>query len=613
MGIGSERNHPCSCGSGKKFKRCHGYEMSSDGEFGTDPAGTTAMRSMRSWSTLHQLVGVRMPVPEILEMVGRLDRNEALLMLARIAGDLANGPDGITGPEARAWTHDLLAQRIGSSNPLENAVARAVAALNGETAIVHGHVLFALQAIVLAHGAGQNGDRPHAGQLAFLMLALNDHLPEWPEPSPGLTQTEELLGMTLYSSIFNHTFDDPLRFALRTQQIMGGDVTGSPISQTEWTKIQLEAFSCSFSEYVESFLYPMFALSRTWGAKRPPAIVPTIWTHGSPTSPYARWFEAASATVDNPAWVDPVRLPSGLPRLPGAFFRTPFVRFEEGLLALSPWHITDHIKLGTWAKLNEAAKKVLATASVQAFTSTFGYLFERWCASVAREAATRPGFHGRLLVPSSPGAIDEIEDVVIVDGNRVALFSAKASLIPEVRLKSARNLGSVVEWLRRFFLEDGKSAKRNGFRAGALHLLDAKIQKIRAGAYEAQGIRSDSLVIPAVVSYDQLGESGLLYKWLESECTRLGILTARSGVRPLTVLSPDTYEAVLALGSVKNGVADLLLRKTTVAERWGRTDWFLAAQNPDAKAFRLPTMEQRFQSVADRSVERLRGILGVAA
>jgi hypothetical protein len=365
------------------------------------------------------------------------------------------------------------------------------------------------------------------------MLALNDYIPEWSEPPRGLSETERLLGITFFSSIFNHTSDDPLRFVVRTVEIFGGDVRGGPIGCTDWEKIQLEAFGCSFGEYAEYFLIPIFMMSLGWGARKPPLLAPRVWEKTELGHLYRRWFGEASIPINEAhTWADPGQLASGLPRFPGAFFRTPLVANGDGLICLSPWHWRDQVSLATWSKLNRASKKVLGAGANQRFTSTFGYLFERWCASVMRNAATEEGFRGKVLIPSSTGAHDEVEDVVLIDGDRVVLFSAKSSLVPEASLKASNNLGASIAWLRRFFFDEVRAAKKDGFRAGALHLLDARIQRIRAGDYEDRGIRKDMLILPVIVPFDNVGESGPLYQWIESNCLRLGILSARPRVRP---------------------------------------------------------------------------------
>ena len=152
-------------------------------------------------------------------------------------------------------------------------------------------------------------------------------------------------------------------------------------------------------------------------------------------------------------------LGSSLPGLPPSYFRTPFVSVDDKLLALSPWHVhQDHARLGTWAKPNAAAKTVLRTKSNQTFSSAFGEFFERWCAEIAREAAGMNGFRDALILPGSPGSADEIEDVVLIQGDTAAFLSVKASLVPEAALKGATRRSDAVDWLRRFFFEDPEAA-----------------------------------------------------------------------------------------------------------------------------------------------------------
>jgi hypothetical protein len=564
--------------------------------------GDVAIQHAKAWTTLSQLVGAKLPLDEILQTVRKFNRQEGLFTLARLAADLANGPGGITGREARAWTVDLLAQLPENPNPMEMAVSAAVRRLGNDTAIAHAHVVFVLQQLILTHGSNE-GRRPSDGQLAFLMLALNDYLPQWDEESPELSSTEASLGSMFLSTVFN-TSDDPLRFLVRILGIFGGDAAGAPIASGDWQAIQIEAFGCSLEQYVEEFLAPVFLLSRTWGNNEAPVLAPAAWTKGTSAQLYERWFREASldlATLESPA----VSVTPSL-ALPPTFFRTPFVTMDANALCVSPWHVRDHASLGTWAKLNAAAKKRFGTESSQKFSSTFGYLFEHWCASVAREGAKRGPFKGKLIIPTATGAGDEIEDVIVLDRGRVALFSAKASLVAEGSLKCAKSLAQVVAWLRRFYLEERGDAKARGYRGGALWLLDRKIQDIRSGKYEDRGIKKNSLVIPVVVSFDNIGEAGILYKWIEEEAARLGILSARPNVRPLTVLAPDDYEALFALASRGKGVCDTLIAKTRTLERWGKMDWFLHRQGHQGPELRFPSTELAFNELVKRAIERMR-------
>jgi hypothetical protein len=78
----------------------------------------------------------------------------------------------------------------------------------------------------------------------------------------------------------------------------------------------------------------------------------------------------------------------------------------------------------------------MGTDSAHGFTALFGYFFERWCARVAREAASMPAFTEHLLVPDMPG-IDEVEDIVVINGSVVALLSVKSTLVREDQVKVA--------------------------------------------------------------------------------------------------------------------------------------------------------------------------------
>lgn len=97
-----------------------------------------------------------------------------------------------------------------------------------------------------------------------------------------------------------------------------------------------------------------------------------------------------------------------------------------------------------------------------------------------------------------------------------------------------------------------------------------------------------------------------MYKWIEDETRRLGILSARPQVRPLTILTPDEYEALLGLGTKRRRICDVLIEKTRTEHKWGRSDRFLFDREPEARAFRLPGMEERYKDLVDRSLDRLR-------
>jgi hypothetical protein len=324
-----------------------------------------------------------------------------------------------------------------------------------------------------------------------------------------------------------------------------------------------------------------------------------------------RWLDEASMTLDEARTAFSSRqMASGLLGFTPEFFRKPFVRMDQqNLVCLSPWHMRDHALFGTWFKLNEAAKKVLKTKDNQRYSSALGYSFEHWCASIAKEASESGDFTGSLILPSESGAEDEIEDVVVVEGNVIALFSAKAKLVREASLKTANYVEHTVEWLRQFFFESEVDAKAKGHRAGVAVLLDKRVTKIRNGEFD--GLDRNMIVLPCVISFDNVGESGILYRWLAEECAKRNLLSARPDVRPITVLTPVDYEGLMSLGAEGLGVCRVLMERTGSEWAEGPLDQFIYDRAPGNKLMRLPSMQPRFTQFAERSVARMQKTMGV--
>ena len=572
-----------------------------------------ALINVHAWTTLSELIGVRMPTTDLIASVQTLHREETLWGLARLAAVLANAPGSVMGPKARAWTRDLLVRRRESPNPLESAVARALERLPLERAVGHAHVVFLLQLMTVAY-ASSTGIVPTADYLAFLMLATNDYIPEWmPKKNSALSSIEQVLGPSFYCTTFNRS-DDLMRSLLRIVDLAGYR-SERQFDERTWAQIQQEAFGTSFEEYVELFLAPMYILSKGWNDEdRPPVTMLEQWgCDERERGLCGRWFREASMTLEEAREAFAGRrMESGLLGLTTEFFRKPFVRMNAShFVCLSPWHMRDHVVFGTWGKLNEASKKVLGTSENQRFASAFGYSFERWAGGLAKEASESGAFTGSLILPSAPGAEDEIEDVVVLEGNLVAMFSAKAKLVRETSLKTANFVEDTVEWLHQFFFEDEESAKKRRHRAGAALLLDAKVQKLRNGDYEARGLGRNAIVLPCVISFDNVGESGALYRWLGQQCAERGILSARPNVRPLTVLTPEDYESLMSLGADGLGVCRLLAEKTGPDLAEGPLDQFLYERAPGDKLLRLRSMRPRFERLAGRSIERMQKTMGV--
>ncbi len=386
--------------------------------------------------------------------------------------------------------------------------------------------------------------------------------------------------------------------------IFGGDISNTPITPDEWGKVQQAAFGCCFSDYSLLFLIPLMTFSGTWGASLPPIVDLEPWRRGPAGPLYVRWFDEASVSLEQSAALLACRRSkSGLPRLTGAFWEHPFVRLDDRrLLALSPWHVWDHAFLGTWGKLRGAARSLYGASSHQKLGSTFGCLFERWCSALATEIGELAGFSDRVVVPRHPGASDEIEDVVFVAEGLVVLAAAKSSLIPADALKAATSWRQVVQWLERFLFSSGSG----GYRCGVVRQLDRKILRLRDGEFENRGIRRDATVLPAVISFDRIAGFGPINRWIGRRCLELGLLSARPGVRPLTLLSVEGYEGVLGAARARGSVCEILDRKTENLNWLMPVDWFLAQTFPVGREGRLPSMEEEFERVTSASLELLR-------
>lgn len=570
----------------------------------TSPEARVAIASVRKWLRLSDLIEVPMPMAQIVGLVRSFSRMEGVFTLAKIAAAMANSDGGVLSDEARSWTYDLLVQRVGSRDPLEDAVSRALRDGGHRDAIAHGRVIYTLMQMVLAHSP-KDGPAPKDGMLAFLMLALNDHIPRW--EGATLSATEEALGALCAESIFNRNFEDPLRFLVRLEAIFSEPPTTGPVSPDEWEKLHQAAFGCSFEDYLESYLAPLLVLSGGWDSKTPPILFKEPWQNSKSPAQYQAWFRAGAADEDVASAASAKCLfHDGLARPSRPFLETPFIETENRLLAISPWHVRDHASLGTWGKLNDAAKAVFGKKNGnQRFTAAFGYLFERWCQRLAQEAVADPRCSDRVIIAETPGTEDEVEDVVVVNGSFVALISAKAGLVPADCLKAARSLEEIIRWLTRFFIEDGTSAEGRGYCSGALRLLHQKVQNLREGKYEPRGIPRDATVLPVLVTFDHMPGGSMLLKWLGDRTADLGLLSS-PGVRPLTLLSPPEFEALFALASRGHGVCGLLDRKTQSPNHLSPTDWFLSSVTTERQEMRLPSMEVAFNSITQRTISRLR-------
>jgi len=569
--------------------------------------GDHAVSNTSAWACLSEATGEVLPAGRLLEFVRGLDRKDTFLRLARIAAVLANTSGGVFDKEAQAWSRDLLVIRKPEAHPVETLVANYLDRLPTDRAVAHEQVICFLQTLVLAEGADP-GTVTTDQFLAFLMLAANDHAHAWVEEGAReLTEMEDVVAQTFFVTMFNHT-DDPLRVLVRAEMLMDAPPLRGPFATADrWAALQVEAFGRPFADYFASFVTPLFMISRIWGSSELPVVSPASFFSQTllPGDVGEKWLRDLTTDADE-FRTRVLRRPDGLPNIAPALYRKPFVSFGSGnLVASSPTRISDALSLGAWGRLNGAAKTVLGDPDSDAWTKTFGDLFERWCQRLAGEASESHEYRGRLIVPACPGDADEIEDLIFVENATVILGSVKGGVVPERKLRAGRSRADAIDFLERFFFESPEQAKAKRHRGGAVFQLDAKVRKLRAGAYAKAGLSSDLAVIPMIVSFDNVGESGALYKWLEHGCATRHLLEDRC--RPLVVVSPLEYEVLVALAARGYSLCELLLEKTSELWRLTPMQVFLHKKVPGSLDFRLPILERRFRELGDRAQEVLFG------
>jgi len=240
-----------------------------------------------------------------------------------------------------------------------------------------------------------------------------------------------------------------------------------------------------------------------------------------------------------------------------------------------------------------------ATRPAEVWHSAFGDMMEMACREVALDAQAAPRFRDRVVLSKSIGDADEIEDVVIHGSTGLALFSAKASRIEHAVARGALSRHRVLQWIHAFLF----AAKSKRHRGGALRLLDAKVDRIRAGAWPNVPWPADVPVFPALVSFDDIGDGIGIVRMIEQRCAEFGLLQ-QPGVAPVALLSLDDLEGLLALATRGRSIPELLALKASPARREQPFKSFLLDES-DSKHLRLPVLKQRAKDLFERSVKTL--------
>ena len=514
-----------------------------------------------------------------------------------------------TDEEIRQRTIDPILSITGDERS-KNLIAHAHAfiRLNRQRMrIAHEEVITYLQHLVLVEG-GDNEEVPSDIELAFWMLGANCHLGNWAEnDSRELTLDEQLIAVQVRSHTFNqsrHWFAlavrsfDLFRSCPEDKSLGGHDA---------WLQMQQDTFGGSFEDYYRLILAPV--LGATWRAgdeDKVPAVSLNYWQTTGADSDWvsARLNAIAVTRVDASRFIltaENARAPSGLLHAPTLLRRKPLLIEDEGWLITSQSAIATQFHAGPWGAYLERSKATHGDATgFKRWSAAFGVAFERYCADLARAASASNRFrkNWKLVLPTKPGARDEIEDVILIEDDHAILFSIKSTLLPEGSIHRAKSRSGVIDWLDRFLFSADKNFK------GALRKLSANIDEIRTGEFQEQGLSRTLKILPVLITYDEIGDDVFLHQRIRRLCKEQGLLT-QADVAPVAIGSVEEFEGMMEY--VAEGRSLLgVLRKRKQSKPWfgRRLDQQLGSLSPQIG---FAMMKRRFEEVFGDVMHAVRG------
>ena len=558
-----------------------------------------------SWKTLF---GYVRPPALLVSEIKRFDWRRSFVELASLAALLANNEGGATSDRVLKLTSSVL-DAMGLASTEYRVIidhARRNAARNHiPLVIAHEECIVFLQHLVLLHGA-EGGDGPGL-EIWRWLLGASDHL-DWLQPDDrDLSRTELLAAEVLKVTRFNRSSVDEMRLLLRAEGIFGKPPGHGPFADPEsFHQLQLSSFGSTFTRYFESFIPWMWSQSLTWGdenGERLPIIHPETYKQFGTEGQYFidRLAEFTATREQLQAAIRKRMRPCGvLPQSPTALLHTPFVDLGDGhVVGSSPWYVRESVRSGIWARYLAGAKKILGNdRGGYEWLKAFGQMLEVWCASYAQraeQASKRRSY--RVLIPTQPGAADEIEDVVSQEGNHVVMYSVKARLVREDVARHALSRTTLLDWYERYFF----AAKSLSYDGGVAAQLDAKIIRLRAGDFEPRVAR-DVFVYPVLVTFDNLCGSKQLYEWLVERC-RDHRLLQQVNVGPLTLATVADYERLVGAPVHGKSPAEILSARSSPRYRNERLEVVLAAHDVPS---RLPDAESELQHLVSRATQRFR-------
>jgi hypothetical protein len=551
--------------------------------------------------------------PEFLvERIKTFDWRESLIRLGHLSAVLANDESGPMSTRALTLTSDGL-RSLTASTPEARAMLergrRYLEAAKTPLVVAHEEALVFLEHIVLLHG-GDAGGGPTEAELSLWLLGASDQLEAWQESdSRPLDETESLAAEFVKVHRFNRSSVDEVRLLCRAQGIFNTPpAEGSFASPQAWSELQRLAFGDDFTHYFECFVVPLVMLSHSWGKhadlkKSIPVLVPAhLLKHFGTEGQYFVDHLAQLTGTRNELKAEILkRMRPGmlLPHAPTALLRKPFVDLENGgeIVAASPWYVRATGRTGIWARYLAGAKAQLGGKGGEEWSIAFGQMLEDWCRRYAKraEAAARTKF--RIELPSQPGAVDEIEDVVSIEGNAITMFSVKSRLVREDIARHAISRTKLLDWYEQFFFTE-KTAKH---RVGVVAQLSTRIDMVRAGKFELR-VPRDVRIYPVLVTFDDLCDNQMLSEWLNGRCKVHGLLQ-QDNVSRLTLAVVDDYERLLAAPFQKKSVVKILESRNSARLSNERLAVVLYGHEVEP---RLPGTDEEYRALTDRVLKKLK-------
>ena len=580
-----------------------GMRLSPDGGDDIDP-----LPFVDAYANSLSVFGEQMPPAFLVDRIKSCDWRESFVRLSHLAAILANDPLGPKSPRALQLGKRGLASLTAHTADAQEMLARGrrfVAGARRPIVVAHEESLVLLQHLVLLYG-GNGGARPDDGELALWLLGASDHVEAWLEPDGrALEPIEQLAAEMVKAYRFNRSSVDEVRLQLRARRLFEQPPRqGLLSSPASWAELQRYAFGSTFEHYFETFACMLCSLSHTWAKDDSsiPIITPATVAElfGKDEAFFVEKLAEVTATRAELVTEIKRRMAPGmlLPHAPTALLRKPFVSLENGqIVASSPWNVRALLRTGIWARYLAAAKAMLGPKGGDEWSIAFGQMLEEWCRDYARRSTDVAKIAVRLELPSSPGAADEIEDVVLVDESSVLMCSVKARLVREDIARHAISRSKLLDWYEEYFFKQ-KSEK---FRVGVIAQLSARIDLLRAGAFEDRVAR-DVYVLPVLVTFDHLCANPALYEWLVERCKTHGLLQ-QPDVGPLTISVIDDFERLIGAPAHGLSPARILASRSSAPNRNERLDVVLF--NHRVKS-RLPGTNDEYRALTDRMLDKLR-------